>query len=706
MLSTTPKTPCLSVIAGLLFVIGPVAVRAAPGDLDTSFGSVLFATGKVRSDFGERGFPIARARAIAIQSNHRIVAAGSVRPAAGGNRLAVARYLAAGTLDASFGDAGLAVTSEGDLLEEAYAVAIQPDGKIVVAGEAGTRFGVARFNANGTLDATFGSQGVVRTDFPSTIDDAAFSLALQPDGKIVVGGRAAIDLAIARYNGDGSLDTSFNGGGQFTTRVFNQSVAFAVAVQPDGRIVAVGPAANGFGVLRLLADGRFDTTFGGNGRVVVDFGASTTARALALQPDGKIVVTGNRLGDVALARLNADGSPDSSFANGGTRTTDIGSGSSDRGEALAIQVDGKIVVAASTDANLDGSRTIDFNFAVLRYNRDGSLDGTFRGGKLTTDLGASNVRRSDTPFAVALQHSDGRIVVAGESLSFRTEPANAHFALARHHALQCGGRDVTILGTDGPDVIQGRSLPGPNRTLIHFDDVILALGGNDIIDGQGGNDTICGGDGNDTIRGGSGDDVLIAGAGRDSLDGGAGTDACIITAAVGDTHTSCETVTSSFAGVSGKWRSVLHRCGAPGRSPLCPVRGTLEVENPGSESTAMSSPAAFYLSDDEVLDDEDAFLGLVDVPPLAPGEIRRLGLRGLRARDQGDISGKFVIAVLDFYDLIAEVNEDNNIVVSPPLDPHPSTARAREAQSAFRALRERLARQTRGRGSTSTSTEP
>lgn len=142
---------------------------------------------------------------------------------------------------------------------------------------------------------------------------------------------------------------------------------------------------------------------------------------------------------------------------------------------------------------------------------------------------------------------------------------------------------------------------------------------------RGNNDIICGSDGNDTINGGDGDDTLLGRAGGDSLNGGNGKDVCVGGGQKGDTFSLCETVNTSFSGFSGKWIDITQRCNSSGQNPMCRVKGIVEVENPGTESTAVPTIAAFYLSDDEVLDENDRFLEYVNVPALEPGRERTLG---------------------------------------------------------------------------------
>jgi uncharacterized delta-60 repeat protein len=226
--------------------------------------------------------------------------------------------------------------------------------------------------------------------------------------------------------------------------------------------------------------------------------------------------------DVALARYLPNGTLDSTFSGDGKLITDFGGG--DGASALALQPDGKIVVAG-TPCFASGN----CNFALARYNPNGTLDTSFSGdGKLTTDI---NTGSTDSTSALALQPKDGRIVVAGTSCS--PTGSNCNFALARYHAITCNGLNVTRVGTAGNDIINGTAGA----------DIVWGFAGNDTISGFGGNDVLCGGQGNDTLNGGDGNDGLFGSDGDDAMTGGAGTDTCSGGShVVGDTASSCETV--------------------------------------------------------------------------------------------------------------------------------------------------------------------
>jgi uncharacterized delta-60 repeat protein/uncharacterized repeat protein (TIGR01451 family) len=317
----------------------------------------------------------------------------------------------------------------------------------------------------------------VTTDFAGDLDHA-LDVAVQEDGKIVAAGYArrfatSYDFALARYNADGSLDTTFGGDlpfpapgdGKVTTDFAGGlDIAHGVAIQGDGKIVAAGWAfapvsgtqdfSDDFGLARYNIDGSLDPTFGVVGKVTTDFGGDLDyASDVAIQEDGKIVAAGVARvpgNDFALARYNTDGSLDPTFDGDGKVTT--GFAGFDSAYGMAIQADGRIVAAGLT---LAGRFSADF--ALARYNTDGSLDPTFNGdGKVTTDFAG----RDDEADAVAIQGDDGKIVAAGtSSVDFAFgDLTSGDFAMARYRA--DFEADLSITKTGPP----GRVPTGRNMT--------------------------------------------------------------------------------------------------------------------------------------------------------------------------------------------------------------------------------------------------
>ncbi|MBW3612434.1 MAG: hypothetical protein KY392_01080 [Chloroflexi bacterium] len=362
--------------------------------------------------------------AMAVQADGKIVVAGSAPQSAtpgSDSDFALARYNADGSLDSSFSDGGKQTTDFGGD-DAGRAVAVQADGKIVVAGSSDYDFALARYNPDGTLDSSFSGGGKQTTDFAGI--DAGRAMALQADGKIVVAGSTDDDFALARYDVDGSLDSSFGNGGKQTTRFGGWGRA--VAVQADGKIVVAGSSYQGvatgddFALARYNTDGSLDSSFSGDGKQTTDFsGNGDYGNGVAVQADGKVVVVGGAYDDHALARYDADGSLDHSFSGDGRQTTDFGS--RDFATAVAVQADAKIVVAGFNPGD----------FTLARYNADGSLDSSFSGdGKQTTDFGGL-----DSAGAVAVQ-ADGKIVVAGSSGA--ATGFDYDFALARYEGGAAG----------------------------------------------------------------------------------------------------------------------------------------------------------------------------------------------------------------------------------------------------------------------------
>src|SRR5581483_4258477 len=324
----------------------------------------------------------------------------------------VARYNHDGSLDTSFDGDGIAITDVGaGTSNEANALAIQPDGKIVVAGNSSTDdITVVRYNPDGSLDTSFGSGGFA-TD-PSA--GGATGIALEPSGEILVS--SSSQFSVLAFTAAGKLDTTFGTAGATSVDFFsNGGSANALTVQADGKIVVAGVANTDtpqtrFALARLNPNGSLDPSFGSGGKALAHFSTSGAdgANAVAIQPDGKIVAGGFGAGvksDAAIARFNADGSLDTTFATNGMFLQDLNGGGDDAVRSLVIQPDGRIVAAGFAAAT--GGFTSDF--AVLRLNADGSLDNSFaNGGLRTIDFAGGN----DSAAGVALDPA-GNIVAAG-----------------------------------------------------------------------------------------------------------------------------------------------------------------------------------------------------------------------------------------------------------------------------------------------------
>ena len=427
-----------------MLLAAPLLAQTADGDLDPSFG----VGGKVQHDFGQS---TDIAHAVAAQPDGKLVVVGTTYTNNDYSKedFAVLRLLADGSPDPSFGIAGRVKTDFPGLAAVASSVVVQPDGKILVAGGAFPLFTflgdfkLVRYNADGSLDASFGTGGIVTTVFPGQ-GSYAFALALQPDGRIVAAGTDFVnfssssssntDFALARYHPDGTPDATFGINGQLATDFdgFNDD-AFAVLVQPDGKLVAVGSAVStanfyDFAAARYLQNGALDSSFGTGGKVRTDFGTGgfDQARSAALQTDGKVVAAGftnfnfGLSQPFALVRYDASGALDATFDGDGKAEIDFGSFNQTAYKVL-LPPGGKIVTVGYPN-----TESSDSDFLVARSHPDGSLDTSFGiGGKVRTSFGDLN---GGAQGAALLP--DGRIVAAG----FNATPTHefSQFAVARY----------------------------------------------------------------------------------------------------------------------------------------------------------------------------------------------------------------------------------------------------------------------------------
>jgi uncharacterized delta-60 repeat protein len=398
---------------------------ANPADIDPTFG--IF--GRVTTAIGQAYKP---GNAVVRQNDGRVVVAGSAWNGSNYD-FGLARYDLSGALDSTFGTGGVVTTPVGTADDEAMAVIVQSDGKLVLAGSTVTagdyNFALVRYNTNGALDSTFGTGGKVTTALNGF--DVANALALQSDGKLVAAGVSASgtgsDVALVRYNTNGTPDGTFGTAGKVTMSVDNaDDGALAVAIQGDGKIAVAGTSFNGsdydLALVRFSTGGVPDAGFGAGGVVTSGIGpADDVATAILQQPDGKIVVAGYASDgtdfDFAIARYTSGGVLDGGFGTGGVTTTPIGS-TADIGGGLARQSDGKLIVAGYTMG------ASDLEIAVARYDSGGLLDPAFgTGGTIVTPIGVAD----DLAVAVVLT-PDGRIVVAGSSVY----QGNSRAALVRY----------------------------------------------------------------------------------------------------------------------------------------------------------------------------------------------------------------------------------------------------------------------------------
>ena len=482
----------LTTIGALFFFLAcSFTTFATPGQSGTL--DAFFATGS-SVGAGKAITPIGpgsdRAFAMTLQPDGKMVLAGACDSSAVPNwHFCALRYLQNGTPDPDFGIGGTVITTIKGA-STAQALFVQPDGKIVMAGwcfdlasSPFFPFCALRYNVDGSLDLSFGLNGkVITTVGTGNGSDAAYAAALQPDGKMVLAGGCYNgtnnDFCAARYDSAGQLDNTFGSGGKVIAAVgSNDDVAKSVAIQPDGKIVLAGTCSNGssneFCAMRLNASGLLDTGFNATGKVITAIGSGSDAQAVALQPDGRILVAGKcsavPFNYFCVLRYNVNGSLDTSFGGTGRFLTQVGSGN-DFAYSIALQPDGKILLAGNctTGGNDD--------FCMVRYHPNGILDVTFNGtGKVITPVGSGN----DLAKTILLQ-PDGKILIAGYCDGDR----NTDFCVARYDSGPFGYKNCSLdvdgdgrflattdalinmriaLGITGPAVIGGITF-APNAT--------------------------------------------------------------------------------------------------------------------------------------------------------------------------------------------------------------------------------------------------
>ncbi len=420
-------------LCALILAIVAAQALAAAGALDHSFSS----DGK--RTFAFAGGGVDAATATAIQHDGKIVLSGYSDQGGGstGHDFAVIRLNPNGSPDPTFSGDGrrtIAIGS-GNASDDAFAMRIQHDGRIVLAGRSyqgpahRNDFAVVRLKSSGGTDTSFSGDGRRTLAFGNGArDDEVYGLAIQHDGKIVLGGESdqgaatGYQAAVARLNPNGNLDQTFSGDGRRLLGFKNGDGfddAGAVAIQRDGRIVTCGESSQGpgngdeFALARLKSNGNLDPTFSGDGRLALSVAAGNggdVCQGVTLQGDGRIVAAGyafqSSTPQFAVVRLNPSGDVDHGFSGDGRRIIGLGDGG--YGRAVALQGDGDIVVAGDTNRAASGT-----DFALVRVRPNGDVDHTFSGdGRAVTAFG--NGSGYDSAQGVAIQ-ANGRIVVAGQS---------------------------------------------------------------------------------------------------------------------------------------------------------------------------------------------------------------------------------------------------------------------------------------------------
>lgn len=454
-------------VACALITACAYAVTGLPGTLDTTWNG----TGKVVTDI-DGGTD--RAVAMALQPDGKLLLVGECS-----GDFCVVRYLANGLLDTAWNGTGTVVTPIGGGADSAFSVAIQPDGKVLLAGvcDDGTKssFCAARYLPGGTLDTTWNSTGTVITAIGSG-SASATAMTLQPDGKVLLAGYCSIGtgsnngFCVARYLSNGTLDTTWNGTGTVISAVGDRSdLATAMALQPDGNVLVAGYCAVGTGIdsdfcaVRYLPNGTLDTTWNGTGKVITPVGSgSDLASALSLQSDGKVLVAGGCAVGVGFAfcaaRYLSNGTLDTTW-NGTGKVLSAVSGIA---QAMTLQPDGKALLAGSCTGNTNT------DFCAARFLANGNLDTTWNGtGTVVTPIGSD----SDSARAVILQ-TDGKVLLAGTC----TEGFKDSFCAARYDA---GSSSPT---TCRPDVDGDGSFLATTDALI-FMRIALGITGPAVVSG-------------------------------------------------------------------------------------------------------------------------------------------------------------------------------------------------------------------------------
>jgi uncharacterized delta-60 repeat protein len=484
--------------AAALLAALPGPAYAAPGQLDPGFGT----GGRVVVDLEPGKTELVD---IAVQPDGKVVGVGHIANGKGSDVLVV-RLNADGSPDASFGVRRLDL----GVSDEADGVAVQPDGRILVAGWTSTNSDgiVWRLNPDGSTDDGFGTAGVVTLGGAGR--EFLTDVAPLADGRIVVAGASGdsnfsqSSMAVFRLSSAGAPDPSFDQDGVVVLPTqYGFSAVQTIDLQADGKLLVIGDdfAYNTMSVYRFTPEGALDPGFGSGGRASVP-GTEPYAYSVRALPDGGVVAVGldtSGEADVVLARFSAAGVLDPAY--GGR----LDLGSFDTLRDVDLDPAGRVVASGASGG--DG--------LVVRFDPSGHLDASFG------DHGVAEVPGSMPLGVRVVAQPDGKVLTVGEDGKTESRPLVARFlgdppapAAPATPTPTCEGKPATIVGTQGKDRLQGTRKA----------DVIVALGGNDKIAGRGGDDLVCAGAGDDRIKGGDGKDVLRGEAGQDRLTGGGGKD--------------------------------------------------------------------------------------------------------------------------------------------------------------------------------------
>ncbi|MGE5847847.1 MAG: hypothetical protein ACM34O_14070, partial [Ignavibacteria bacterium] len=403
---------------------------------------------------------------------------------------AVLRYNVDGTIDTTFGKNGILQTQfhGGVGKDQAYAIAIQEDGKIIAAGSSnnngqGCTFALARYDTNGVLDNTFGTNGTIRTEINGYgNNDIAYSIALQDDGKIVAAGNSDGNYAVVRYNTNGTLDNSFgtNGIKEFSIQGSDEynDYCSSVKIQSDGKILLGGTSysflggGNRFALARLNTDGTTDAAFGVNGTIRIQVGyRDAEGQSVLIQPDGKILISGfyydGNGQEFACYRYNSNGIIDSTFGINGMRISKIngGNGSNDKALSSALLPNGKILLAG-TSQNADG-----YGFAAARYDSSGNVDSTFGINGTVRFIISGNNGLDDEANSVVVENN-GKIILAG----FTSDGSLSRIAAARLESNGVLDISFGINGTMNTVLFNNQGSDRISALAIQPDGKVIAVG--------------------------------------------------------------------------------------------------------------------------------------------------------------------------------------------------------------------------------------
>ena len=444
------KTQLLNITRALTLICLTLFVQrsVAQNGLDPDFGQ----DGTVLTSFGTSEVGI---RAIIQLSDNKLLAVGEAYSSNAESAL-LARYLVDGTLDASFGTEGsvtFMVNGSETYLDNAI---VDASGKIYVVGEVqtgsnGYSGAVIRLTSNGDLDTSFGNNGAVLTTFGTALDAVVTDIAVQPDGQIVVSGVVddnsdpvydeLADFALARYNTDGTLDTSFGNAGYVIT-TFNANhydALLSILLLPDGKIVASGFSftedpntfedSSDVVAARYNADGSLDTSFGNDGKVIINVGDFDYIEGMALQSDGKILLCGDttiisqEIDDSLIVRLNADGSLDTSFSNDGVVITPFLNSAENFSSAHTViaNADGSILAVGGAFDN-EGN---EYYNTIAKYNANGTLDTSFR------DDGKFEFQNNEAETYDAIVTNAGKLLLAGSKFVYDGTDGTSYFYISQ-----------------------------------------------------------------------------------------------------------------------------------------------------------------------------------------------------------------------------------------------------------------------------------